>query len=67
MRDIFKNIPKKNCKVGDIGFIVAAGFSGGAAICFARSPQPGLAVVWITITMIDVMLSVLLLKKSQQP
>jgi hypothetical protein len=66
MRDILKNIPKRRCKYGGIGFIVAAGFSCGAAICFARSPQPGLAVVWITLTMFDVILSVLLLKKGLQ-
>jgi hypothetical protein len=67
MRDILKNIPKRRCKYGGIALLVAAGLSGGAAVCFARSPQPGLAVVWINITTIDVMLSVLLLKKGLQP
>jgi hypothetical protein len=67
MRDLLKNIPRRRCKYGGIGFLFAAGLSGGAAICFAKSPQPGLAVVWIAITMLYVVLSVLLLMKSQQP
>jgi uncharacterized membrane protein AbrB (regulator of aidB expression) len=67
MRDILKNIPKRRCKYGGIAMLVAAGLCGGAAICFARSPQPALAVVWITLAMFDVIFSVLLLKKGLQP
>jgi uncharacterized membrane protein AbrB (regulator of aidB expression) len=67
MRDILKNIPKRRCKYGGIAMLVAAGLCGGAAICFARSPQPALAVVWITLAMFDVIASVLLLKKGLQP
>jgi len=67
MRDILKNIPRRRCKYGGMAFLVAAGLCGGAAVCFARSPQPALAVVWIILAMFDVIASVFLLKKGWQP
>jgi predicted signal transduction protein with EAL and GGDEF domain len=61
-----KNISRKNCLVGAIGFLVAAACSGGAAILYAKTPQPGLAAVWVSIAMVDVVMAVFLLKRSQE-
>jgi hypothetical protein len=62
-----KNLPRKNDKAGGIGFLLVAATSGGAAIAFAKSSQPGLALDWVAIAMVEVVIAVFFLKRSRQP
>jgi len=59
-------IPKKNCIVGFVGFLIATVLSGGVAILHAKSGKDGLAVVWLSITLLDAGVSAFLFHKSKQ-
>jgi hypothetical protein len=59
-------IPRKNCIVGFIGFLIAAVLSGGAAILHAKSGRDGLVVVYLSITLLNVGMSAFFFKKSKQ-
>ena len=59
-------LPRKNCIVGSIGFLIAAVLSGAAAILYATSGRGGPAVVLLSITLLDVGTSAFFFQKSNQ-
>jgi len=60
-------IPKKNWKVAAAMFLVAAACFGGAAIVYAKTSKPNLAVLYCTLATLYLVGSVLFFKKSKQP
>jgi len=62
-----RTIPKKNYKVGSIGFLIVAGFFGGAAILYAKTSKPNLAVLYCSLATLYIVMSAIFFKKSKQP
>jgi hypothetical protein len=66
MRDILKNIPKKNCKVCGIMLLVCAGLITGAGYFHIKSAQIALAAFFFFDAILVGGFGALLLKKSKQ-
>jgi hypothetical protein len=61
-----KATPIKNKKLGaGMSFFAAVCFAG-SAIFFAKSPIPNMALVFFTIALLNVVLSLVILKKGKQ-
>jgi len=56
---IMKTIPQKNWRVGAVMFLVAAACFGGAAIIYAKSSKPSLAVLNSSLAVLYLVLSAL--------
>jgi hypothetical protein len=61
------SIPKKNWKVGAAMSLFAAVCFGGAAIIYAKSSKPDLAILYCSLTTLYFVLSAVFFKKSKQP
>ncbi|MEI8290724.1 MAG: hypothetical protein WCH99_14755 [Verrucomicrobiota bacterium] len=62
-----KTTPFKNRKLGaGMAFYAAVCFAG-AAVFFAKSPTPNMALVFSAIAILNVVLGVVILKKGKQP
>jgi hypothetical protein len=60
-------MPKKNWKVAAAMFLFAAACFGGAAIIYAKTSRPNLAVLNCSLATLYLAGSALLFKKSKQP
>jgi hypothetical protein len=58
--------PKKNWKVSAAMSLFAAACFGGAAIFYARTSNPNLAVLYCSLSTLNIILSAILFKKSKQ-
>jgi hypothetical protein len=61
------SIPKKNWKIGAAMSLFAAVCFGGAAIIYAKSSKPDLAILYCSLTTLYFVLSAVFFKKSKQP
>jgi hypothetical protein len=61
-----KTIPKKNWKVGAVMFLFAAACFGGAAIIYAKSSKPSMAVLYCSLSSLFLVGSALFFRKSKQ-
>jgi hypothetical protein len=61
-----KAIPKKNWKVAAAMFLFAAACFGGAAIIYAKSSKPSMAVLYCSLATLYFVGSALFFKKSKQ-
>jgi hypothetical protein len=66
MRDILKNIPKKNRKVGGIMLLISAGLIAGAGCFQIKSGQLALAAFFFFDAILVGGFGALLLSKSRQ-